>query len=89
MTWQDQLKKLISDELKSRADKMKLRKSGYTLMPFTFDSDQSVSGESLYRNPERCLVKEFFAIQAKKPIHRRATSLMISCPCSNCSPGRL
>lgn len=91
MTWQDRLRKLINNAYEARLqeNKMKLRKSGYKIMPLTFDSDLSVSGEHLYRNPERCLIKEFFAIQAKKPVHRRATSCMISCPCSKCSPGRL
>lgn len=38
---------------------------------------------------ERCLIRDFFENEAKKPIYRQQKLCMISCPCSQCKPGHL
>lgn len=38
---------------------------------------------------ELCLLRKFFAEEAKKPIERRSNFCMISCRCSRCNPGTL
>jgi hypothetical protein len=41
------------------------------------------------KDVKSCMIRNFFEEQQLKPIHLRQTFCMISCPCENCSPGRL
>lgn len=38
---------------------------------------------------QHCLIEGFFKREQQKPPHRRAKSVMISCPCRKCNPGML
>ncbi len=41
------------------------------------------------KDVESCIVRKFFEEQQLKPVHLRQSFCMISCPCENCSPGKL
>lgn len=38
---------------------------------------------------EVCLLDEAFKREQSKPVHLRATSFMISCPCPKCNPAKM
>lgn len=51
--------------------------------------EDMAENDEVWDQDERCLISEFFAEEARKPIRERKNYCMISCPCGRCNPARL
>lgn len=62
---------------------------GTKFSDFMKEIEKEAQAEGPEAVEELCLLRKFFAEEAKKPIERRSNACMISCRCSRCSPGIL